>query len=788
MAILTILKENIRHKRGAFKSIIFLMLLVSMTIAIMISVITNFYTDLDNAVKKSDIGDFVSYIYDENLTPDILDKLNNSKLVDHIRDEKGIAGTKKILISKKQEANTVSYKPSYDSVKCPLVNDNEKSFIDNPPALKQGEAYVPLSFKIQYNSKKNDTISFPTADGTLNVKIKGFFQDAFNGSFFMGIKNVFISDEDYKTLGDNFLKFEDKENAPYAPNHTLHIFKAKDCKKSIPAFRKALTKETEIINFSDFSMTRAESRYYTSLFHKIASSILLVFAILMFVITIIVIGHSISTSIEMDYVNLGILKAQGFTKHKIRLILISQYIIAELIGIILGVILAYPVLYLVMPFMEKITGIISKTRIAIPLTLLCISIIIIISMAFLLIRTQKVSKISPVKAINGNNNSVYFDSRINIKISKKILPLQIALRQITSNIKQYIGTSLIAGILVFFAMTMTIISSSVTSNDSITIYGGIKSDIDISAQTQISNEKYKEIYNEMNKISPVEKVIYQSSNYYLLDGDQYMGSVYNTTDGFTSMLGGRKPKHDNEILITKILSEETGKKIGDTVKITKGHNTEEYIITGYYQCTNDAGKTFGMTFKAAERIDGEQHPYYVNYIFKDKSNLKKVTKMLNAKYSDILKCVIYDINKDSSMKTIQDSLNSMTYFVYFLTVLITMVIVSMFCTKAFVKERIDIGTYKAFGLTDRALRLSFSFRFLIIGIVGSVIGIILALLFTNKLLSLMFEQIGISNFVGNFTLPTILIPTATICLCFVIFSYLSSRKVKKVSVRELITE
>ncbi len=54
---------------------------------------------------------------------------------------------------------------------------------------------------------------------------------------------------------------------------------------------------------------------------KIVSTFLSAFIGILFVIVLIVIGHNISAGIEMDYVDLGILKSQGFVSARIRLVL-----------------------------------------------------------------------------------------------------------------------------------------------------------------------------------------------------------------------------------------------------------------------------------------------------------------------------------------------------------------------------------------------------------------------------------------------------------------------------------
>ncbi len=71
---------------------------------------------------------------------------------------------------------------------------------------------------------------------------------------------------------------------------------------------------------------------------------------------------------------------------------------------------------------------------------------------------------------------------------------------------------------------------------------------------------------------------------------------------------------------------------------------------------------------------------------------------------------------------------------------------------------------------------------------SAVLGGIICLLFNDAMLSVLLKAVGISNFETEYTPITLLLPITVICTCFFVFSYLSSGKVKRVEVRELITE
>ena len=74
------------------------------------------------------------------------------------------------------------------------------------------------------------------------------------------------------------------------------------------------------------------------------------FCILLLVIVTIVIGYSVNSNIEMDYVSLGILKSIGFKNKQIRLILLMQYMLTGILASGIGMLISGLLLKLVGSF------------------------------------------------------------------------------------------------------------------------------------------------------------------------------------------------------------------------------------------------------------------------------------------------------------------------------------------------------------------------------------------------------------------------------------------------------
>ena len=101
------------------------------------------------------------------------------------------------------------------------------------------------------------------------------------------------------------------------------------------------------------------------------------------------------------------------------------------------------------------------------------------------------------------------------------------------------------------------------------------------------------------------------------------------------------------------------------------------------------------------------------------------------------------------------------------------------------KQRREFAIQRSMGYSIRNLRLQFAFSFGIIGILGTVFGLVFVGLFTNRMFGLMFSSLGISKFHAEITGSSVLPPVFIIVGFLIGFSYLISRRTNKYGVRQL---
>ncbi|MBR1422058.1 MAG: ABC transporter permease [Ruminococcus sp.] len=108
--------------------------------------------------------------------------------------------------------------------------------------------------------------------------------------------------------------------------------------------------------------------------------------------------------------------------------------------------------------------------------------------------------------------------------------------------------------------------------------------------------------------------------------------------------------------------------------------------------------------------------------------------------------------------------------------------------QAFSHEKTDVGIYKAIGSTSSRLRQQFAVRHFIVSLIGGAIGSVFGAFFSESLLEVIFRLFGVSKLNTSPTIFTFLAAVAFVSVCVLVFSYVVSRRVKHIDVRELITE
>lgn len=780
MEIFTLLKANVRHKKGAFVSVVLLTLIIAVSVTTILSIRESVVQGVNHAQEICDIPDISVFYLSNRQIDDLADEIRSDDRVQRADMVEYIACQKSLMGNEEYNNSTVLVKADEDTR---ILREDLRGIAEDAPGLQKGEIYVSQGFLTSMNGKVGEKVVFRTVNGEYEFTVKGVLLEPVFGASTTGWKVHCISEEDFSEIAA-VLQAETEDQ--HGLGKLLKIYKADGCALTSGQFRRQLNLDTGLTDMANGSMTKDMSSKSTTLFPEAISSILMVFVLFLMAIVVIVMVHSTSVEIETNYVTLGVLKAQGFDKNKIRLLFLGQYMLAEILGAALGICVSIPLIGAVSNVFVTITAIPAVTRVPVGLVALLVASLFAVSFASIFFVTIKADRISPVRAISGAKREIYFDSRLNVPISRKLLSPSLALRQFTSAKRRYAGTMAITAVLVFFMMTITLIADTVNSKAALESMGAMVDEIQAVQKTALSDEELENIKTEIERFTKIKRADQSGGSYFSFDGEEMCGIVY-SDPSVLPVLKGRSPLYDNEIAVSPVLMDEFNLKIGDEVTVGRRGTKEKFLISGTVQLINDAGMAFLISQEGARRI-GFDVPLKLGFSLEDVSDEKQnqeIAELLNKKFGDKIEAGAYSRLLGETETT---AVVAMQALIYVCSILFSIIVVHMVCSKMFTQERVDIGIYKAVGFQTSGLRRQFAFRFLSVSVLGAAAGGTLSCLFSGKMLSVLLKGMGITSFSAKIGFSSFAMPTAVICSSFFVFSYLVSGKIKKVKIRELVTE
>ena len=789
MDIIKLIRSNIRYKKGSFKGIMILMMIIALSVSVIVSLKRNFPNSIESTYDRKYDANITLNIRSEFLTDEMVEELKDNPLVGDVSVIDALCPYRCTYSNGKNESFDTRFIAQNDTIDS-IWNEDMTDIVTEVPKLSKGEVYLSRVLKDYDNLKIGDKMTVYFEGASYEFTIKGFVEEPACGSSFISLKVPFISQEDFDEIADNRKKaLADDPEISLDLYEIVYITKADGCDLTDNRFAQEINKTSDIESYASGVLTRSDSLYYHGLMPDIILNIFLSFVIILVVIVFVVMSNSISSSIEMNYTDLGILKAQGFDSSRLKLVFLGQYMLAEIIGIVAGFILSVPVVIYLPRAFESIVGIKIVGGVAVGTSLLILLGILIISALYIMLISEKVGTISPIRAVSGGRCEVFFDSRLTLPIKGRALSPSLAFRQFTSGGKRYVASILIASLLVFFLMTMTGMTDAVSSENAQRAMGATSENITISVDTEERSpenteyvrNQFESIENIIRQYTDIEERYGFEGTYMVLNGEKLSCRMAEDEEVFT-VTKGRAPLYENEIVVSQIYAEDMGYNIGDVLEVSYRGRKKNCVISGFITDITDAGRFFGMNSEAAAYFIDDFVVQYVGYKLSDPEKAEEIKDKIESELSGDIFISVYS-EDGSAPRLITTIAYSIKVVIYVISVIFALVVVSMICSKTFVREKIDIGIYKALGFTSRNLRLQFAVRFLIVAFFGIIIGTTLSLTLSEKLLSYMLRSMGIVNFVIDYRFITVFLPIAAVAFCYFLFAYMAAGKTKKVEVK-----
>ncbi len=647
-----------------------------------------------------------------------------------------------------------------------------------------GTVYISPAMRSAFDVEIGDSIQFELSrkDGIYSLTVAGYFADGFMGSSMIDMKSFLISKDDYAAMQEIVCAAADvdvlgREGA------MLHIFQSQGSLLSAMDFHKAIQEDTDISLYTEFSYRQESILNFMLLLQDILAGFLIAFSAVLFLVCMIVTGHSLSAVVEQDKKDMAVLKTLGMSGEEIRNVYFLLYGGAILTGMLFGLLFAERIADMLARGLVTSTGMLVSVKLPFLLCFLLLMAFILIFVVFLILRTRKILTVAPMETIRETAGRKQVQKVKRPEIRQRFLEWDIALRELRFEKKNYIALFLIAAFLAVFLAVIGRMGTWLGPDGEGLMNAFSVADHDLGIQPFNRDVPMDEIERVIEWYSPIRERYELAMESVTVNGQEYEANVLNDTDWF-HILSGRVCDGDS-ILITDTVANELQLSMGDTVKVAANGRSGDYQVSGIYQCANGMGSNIGMSMEGYSKIgDITGYIWCYHYILENGNMRDFAMGYLQEHYRG----TSVHTNSWSGLDGIVFLMHILILALYLIAAVFILVSVAIISGKLLQAETGDMAVYKSIGLSTGRLRWSFALRFLTVAAAGTVAGILFSALTADGMIGEVFRPFGIGDFHSGFSVMGTFLPLVVIPVLFFLFTWTFSARLKQLSIVTLITE
>ena len=800
----TLLKADFKRHKGSLTGVFLLVLLAAAALGTVLTIWTSSGNYVNEEMKRAGFGALTAWVSNVSDMESLSGSIENLEDVGRV-DTQNLIYSDYEINGQESDSEGQLFPYSREEARYKFFTDDFSSYQEGTPDILPGEVYVSPSMVTMFGVQIGDEISFPIARAgrDLALTVKGFYEDPFMGSSMIGMKGFLISEADYIGAGQ---VIQDSGIDALARNGAmLHIFPEEGNSLTVSELNSRFSESTGLPQYTEFIHSAGSIAGFMLVLQNAFSGLLIAFVTVLLVVVMVVLGHSINSAVEADYVNMGILKTVGFTGGMLRRIQMIQYLSVILAGMFTGGILTVPLSRFVSSATLTTTGIRIPENIPVGTCLLAFGAIVLVLAGFIALKSGKINEVAPMKAIRGETltvngekganggrringgkwaNGDNGDIRRGLPIRKNQLELRLAFRQLTAGKRRYAGACLVAFFLVFFASMTGRLDTWLGADGKGMMEAFNPADHDIGVQI-FGAYSADEAENTILSYTGITDSYLLAMPGVSVNGIGYTANVISDPERF-HLIEGRTCMAEDEIVLTEFVASDLGVSIGDTVTVQADMGSGVYTVSGIYTCANDMGDNVGLSREGYLKIGRDSPELWCHHYFiTDPSQKTTVTEALKEAYGGD---VHVHENTWPGLFGIISAMRALMVFQYGMVMVFILIVTVMTGSRILCAEKRDIGIMKALGFTSGQLQTAFALRFGLAAVPGAVVGTGLAAMLTDPLVSKIMKMAGISNFASGAAIGNTLFPAAAVILLFTCFAYAASWKIKNVDLAVLITE
>lgn len=775
-----LLRAGLRQHKGMLLGIFTIILMAALFFLSVVSIWLHANTYLKEELERMHFGDisaWTSELPDTGIYEEIIQLSDTASIA---RQSLIYSNYEIFDQHSDSEGQLIVYEP--DVFPYRIFNKQMDGYLEEAITISTGNIYASPAVLASMHAQVGDWISFPIArsGNKMTFQIAGVFEDPFMGSSMIGMKSFLIAHEDYEQIYQRIK--EAGIDALARTGELLHIEQAAQSDLTNAQFNQLLNEKTSLGDYVEFIHSKDAITDFMLILQNAFAGLSLTFALILLLIAMLMVGYSVSTTIEQDAYNLGILKTIGYQGSRLRKLLMWQYLLVILAGLLTGGLLSCLVTPAISTMMVSFAGMLVPSTPQFSIWLLLQVIVLVCFTLFLYVKTKRIQHIAPLQIlqeVQGKKENTRY-----MPLQKRQLLARISLRQLCSKKKHYVSVCITAFLLVFILSMITRMDAWLGPNGEGMMDAFNPADLDIGVQL-MGNQEQGEVEEIIEQYTSITDSYVLAMPNISLEGVDYTVNVISEPDRF-HMLAGRTSEGADEIVITEVIAKDMGLTLYDQVRVSYNGISADYRIVGIYQCANDMGGNIGMHRSGFQRIAQETPSMWCyHYFLAEPAQKQAIMDAINNRYGGD---VYLHENTWPGLFSILMAMHLLLIAMYALTALFILIVTVMTSYKLYLFEKRNLSIYKAIGFTSFMLRITFAIRYGICAVIGASMGMIASILWSDGMVGTLMKMYGIANYAAAPSLLALVFPAGIVILLFSVFAYLSASRIKGLDIHTLIEE
>lgn len=702
---------------------------------------------IDHFMEISKVPDFLVVALTDGVTDEIADFLEENKWVSEYEVIDGFN-----LINEDVTITSCQTDPErdgYERTNTLFIGKIPENFIkvfteeNEVLTLKAGQIAFPKLEADNNDLQVGDTVSIRVGEEEQEFEIAAIVKDAVFGSSMMGFKRLFIGEED-------FARYERQEGIVHTRVYNVNY-----------ADEEKFRKEWKEQSFNVISAIDGQSTIRMCyIMDMLIAAILIVVSVCLILLAFLVLRFTIVFTLQEDYKEIGIMKAIGMRDRGIKGLYLVKYSALAVVGALIGLLFSVPFGKAILD-RAIVNIVVEQTEQNFVINIVCAVVIVGIVLLFCSASANKLKKISALQAIRNGSDGERYRAKSHLKLWRQpgMRPcFYMALNDILSSLRRF-GVLFVTFCLGMMLILLPLSAANTLKSDGIISEFSL-SPSDVYLDTGKGETYTTDIDSLFCEMEEIEDILRENGMKAATGADMgymipcyaddpedsvtyYVLQALGNWDRHYSVLSGREPELANEVMITEITAKELGVEIGDTIHFKMSDRTEEFIITGTYQSMMNMGQGYRVSRNA------EMDPLYAAGIM---CIQVEIEGMESEEACEKLQSIFPDYrvmdakgSLDSMIGGIIEQIDTMTYFIVGIVLVINSLITILMMKTIMTKERGDIALLKSIGFANGSLRAWQTARILMILVASVVAGTLLSNLFAPYIIGPIFAMMGATS-------------------------------------------